>query len=226
MTENQEDFKAQTPDKEFLDIIWNKVSQPPPDALKQIDSGRMRGKTDINPQWRYKKLTEQFGPCGEGWKYKINRVWPEPGSEGQIFAFAEVHLFVKIKGQWSDAIPGIGGSMLVAMEKKGLHSSDEGYKMAITDALSVCCKMLGVAADIYAGRWDGMSYREDYTPQYINKDQEMKLSDLITESETDLDKFLDFAGVKTLNKIITDQYETLERLLIAKKEKLRQPGDE
>lgn len=103
-------------------------------------------------------MTEQFGVCGIGWKYEIVRVFSEPADEGQIFAFAEVNLFIK-QGDWSDPIPGYGGSMLVEKEKAGLHANDEGYKMAITDALSTTMKMLGVAADVYAGLWDGAKYR-------------------------------------------------------------------
>ena len=48
----------------------------------------------------------------------------------------------------------------MAKESKGLYSSDEGYKMAVTDALSVAMKSLGVAADIYAGKWDGSKYAD------------------------------------------------------------------
>lgn len=51
--------------------------------------------------------------------------------------------------------------MLVAQESSGLHANDEGYKMAITDALGTAVKMLGVAADVYAGKWDGSKYRDD-----------------------------------------------------------------
>ena len=32
--------------------------------------------------------------------------------------------------------------------------------MAVTDAFSTSLKMIGVAADIYAGRWDGSKYNE------------------------------------------------------------------
>lgn len=143
--------------------IWNAVKQPPTNALKQISGGRLNGKTDINPQWRYKVMTEQFGICGTGWKYEIVRTWTEPATDGQIFAFAEIKLFVSIDGKWSDAIPGLGGHMMVEKESKGLHANDEGYKMAITDSLSVAMKMLGVAADIYAGLWDGTKYKDSGT---------------------------------------------------------------
>jgi len=140
--------------------IYNALKQPPKEALRQIQGGRLSGKTDINPQWRYKAITEQFGMCGIGWKYETLRVWNEIANDGQVFAFAAINLFVKQGELWSDPIPGCGGSMLVEKEKTGLHANDEGYKMAITDALSTAMKMLGVAADIYAGLWDGAKYRD------------------------------------------------------------------
>ena len=139
--------------------LWNKVCRPPVEALKAIGGGRLKGKTDINPQWRIKALTEQFGACGDGWYYEIVRLWTEPGANGEVMAFAHIHLFTKTQAAWGKPIPGIGGSMLVAKETNGMYSSDEAYKMATTDALSVAMKQLGVAADIYAGLWDGSKYK-------------------------------------------------------------------
>ncbi len=140
--------------------VWNALKTPPPEALKKIEGGRLKGMIDISPQWRYKAMTEQFGMCGVGWKYEVVRVFSEPGSDEQVFAFAEVLLYVQAPHsgddyRWSDPIPGLGGSMLIAKEKAGPHSSDEAYKMAITDALSVAMKMLGVGADVYMGMMDG-----------------------------------------------------------------------
>lgn len=130
--------------------IYNKHKQPPSWALKDITGGRLKGKTDITPQWRIEALTDLFGTVGIGWKYEIEKLWAETtGSE--VLAFAQVNLYVKVNGVWSAAIPGVGGSMMVAMEKSGAYNSDECYKMAITDAISVCCKMLGIGAAIYSG---------------------------------------------------------------------------
>ena len=140
--------------------IYNALKQPPKEALRNIQGGRLKGKTDINPQWRYKAMTEQFGICGIGWKFEVAKAWCEPASDNQVFVFAEIHLFIKQKDFWSEPIPGFGGSMLVEKEQAGLHANDEGYKMAITDALSTAMKMLGVAADVYAGLWDGAKYRD------------------------------------------------------------------
>ena len=60
-----------------------------------------------------------------------------------------IELYVKYEGEWSWAIPGTGGSKLATKERNGVYVSDECYKMATTDALSVACKNLGIGADVY-----------------------------------------------------------------------------
>ena len=140
---------------------YNKLRRPPVTALKTIGAGRLKGKSDINPQWRYEAMTEVFGPCGTGWKFTIDKLWNEPGADGAIFAFAQISLCVFSEdGTWSDPIPGVGGHQLIVKESAGLHNNDEAFKMAVTDALSTAMKMLGVAADIYAGLWDGSKYND------------------------------------------------------------------
>lgn len=129
--------------------IYNAVRSVPDSAKRQIGAGRLKGKTDINPMWRLKTLTEQFGPCGIGWKYTITDKRLEEGANGEVAAFLDIDLFVKVDGAWSDAIPGTGGSAFVAREKSGLYTSDECFKMALTDAISVACKALGFGADVY-----------------------------------------------------------------------------
>lgn len=138
--------------------FWKTFNRPPAEVLKEIKAGRLKGKSDINPLWRVQAMTETFGPVGMGWKYTIDKLWREQGDGCEVFAFCQISVYVMIDGKWSDAIPGIGGSMLVESESKGPHNNDEGYKMALTDALSVAMKALGVAADVYMGLWDGSKY--------------------------------------------------------------------
>lgn len=152
--------------------IYNAVSAVPDSAQKRITGGRLNGMTDINPMWRIRELTELFGPCGIGWKYKIVREWLETASTGEVGAFVDIELQYKITpdADWSEPIPGTGGSKFVAAEKgNNLRASDECYKMALTDAISVACKALGFGADIYweAGRTkynaDPPEQNEEYT---------------------------------------------------------------
>ena len=130
--------------------IYDACRSVPESAKKAITAGRLKGKTDINPMWRIKRLTEQFGPCGIGWYYKPVRKWLETHGD-ETAAFVDIELYVKIGGEWSMPIAGTGGSMFAARQKDGVYVSDECYKMATTDAISVACKQLGVGADVY---WD------------------------------------------------------------------------
>ena len=142
--------------------IYEAVRQAPKNALREIQAGRLKGKTDINPMWRIKKLTEVFGPCGIGWRYEIIKEWLEPGANGEIAAFVDINLFIKVDGEWSAAIPGAGGSMYVVKERNGLYTDDEAFKKALTDAISVSCKALGFAADVYWGA-DSTKYSQRAT---------------------------------------------------------------
>lgn len=129
--------------------IYNKVRHVPEEAKKRITGGRLNGMTDINPMWRIKAMTELFGPCGTGWKYVITRKEMVPDGSGQMAVFVDVELSYRLGDEWSAPIPGTGGSLFIAKEKGGLYTSDECYKMALTDALSVACKALGVGEDVY-----------------------------------------------------------------------------
>ena len=142
--------------------IYDAVKSCPQNALKEIMAGRLKGKSDINPMWRIKALTEQFGACGIGWYYEITRQWLEQGANGEISAFCNINLYIKIDNEWSKPIPGTGGSAYIAKEKSGLYTSDECYKMALTDAISVACKALGFAADVY---WNADNTKYDRPQQ-------------------------------------------------------------
>lgn len=140
---------------------YEALRKVPENALKPIQAGRLKGMSNISPVWRIKAMTEEFGPCGIGWKYEIVNRWTETYGE-EIKAFIEVNLYIKDGEEWSAPIPGTGGSSLVTKESKGLYVSDEAYKMALTDALSVAMKSLGVAADVYFNG-DGDSKYQQYT---------------------------------------------------------------
>ena len=150
--------------------IYNQVREVPQEAKKPISAGRLKGMTDINPMWRIKKLTEVYGPVGIGWYYDILRIWKDEGSEGAITANVEIKLYVKDGNEWSKGIGGIGGSMLVAKESKGLYTNDECYKMALTDALSVACKSMGMGADVYWNK-DNTKYNDSKKDNFNQREQ-------------------------------------------------------
>lgn len=166
-----------TDKKTTYDSIFDKsLAVPPSWALKVIQAGRLRGKSDINPQWRIEAMTEKYGTCGIGWYFRNVRHTFFEGSAGEIFVFAEVEVFIKNGEEWSMPIPGTGGSMVVQKEKSGLYNQDEGVKMAYTDALSVALKFLGVASAVYAGQIDGVKGEQT---KYTSNEELIKLPENI-----------------------------------------------
>jgi hypothetical protein len=144
---------------------YENLASPPADAVKQITGGKLKGFSDINPQWRYEALTQEFGLCGVGWKFEVSNTWTEPiPATQELMIFVQVNLYVKEGDQWSEPIPGFGGDFLIIKDKNGIHGNDEGYKMAITDALGSAAKVIGVAADIYRGRMESKYSRPAAPP--------------------------------------------------------------
>lgn len=131
--------------------IYEQCREVPKDAQKPIAAGRLKGKTDINPMWRIKKLTELFGPAGIGWKFDPPVFEEKAGAKGEVVVQCFTNLYVRQDDgeAWSAPIPGVGGSMLIALESTGLRTDDDAYKKAYTDAQSVACKALGIGADVY-----------------------------------------------------------------------------
>lgn len=129
--------------------FWDKYKAVPKNAVKDFDNGTFKG-TDINTMWRLKCLTETFGMCGFGWYYNLKRTWVEDTKNSEQFAFAEIELFIKKDGEWSMPIVGTGGNKLTRVKKDGSYmTSDEAFKMAVTDAIGVACRNLGIGADVY-----------------------------------------------------------------------------
>ncbi len=151
-------------------LAWWKSWQRVDDAscLKRISGGNLNGKTDINPVWRMRKLTELFGPVGFGWNVREVERWTSEAA-GEIGAFVKVQLRICLDGKWSEPIEGTGGSKLCG-KGRGEGLNDEAWKMATTDAISVACKSLGMAADVYTGRQshnnnDGPDFGTKYEPR-------------------------------------------------------------
>lgn len=142
--------------------IYEAARAVPETAKKQFNNGKFRG-TDVNPMWRIKKLTELFGPAGIGWYTDVLKREIVPvGNE--LFAIMDINLYVREEGgEWSKPIFGTGGNKLLAETKNGPMLSDEGFKMAYTDAISVACKALGIAADVYFERDKTSKYAAYYT---------------------------------------------------------------
>lgn len=185
--------------------IYNRVRSVPDEAKKAISAGRLKGMTDINPMWRIKKLTEEFGPCGVGWWTKITDRWTETIGD-ETCAFVDLELYIKVGDEWSKPITGSGGSKLATKERSGVYVSDECYKMAETDALSVACKKLGIGADVYFSA-DRTKYSQTVDDsKKIGANDVKILMDYLQKNGISSQKIIDRYRVKALSDLTQKRY--------------------
>lgn len=199
--------------------IYNRVREAPKEALRPIQAGRLKGKTDINPMWRIKALTELFGPSGIGWYVEVLEKRERDCPSGEVMCFVDIALYVKDGEGFSKPIYGTGGHKLVAKESSGLYANDEGWKMAYTDAISVACKALGLAADVYWAE-DKTKYTAAAEPE---KAEPVKT---ITSAQmNELTKLFDEARLSTMlnyykiNALYEMAYDDAEKVIAKAKKK-------
>lgn len=135
---------------------WNALATTDKNYTKDFKrSGGFSG-TDINPMWRIRRMTEQFGPIGVGWGYEVKRTWREDfGSTPYVFAEIQMWYYQN-EAEENPAYTGvqIGGT-------DASRTADEAYKMAITDGLGKCMAQLGLGADVYLGEFDSKYSRDN-----------------------------------------------------------------
>ena len=209
---------------------WNRVRRPPREVLRPIGGGRLKGMTDISPQWRLEAMTAEYGEIGVGWRYAITNRWMERLGDGETAMFVEIELFTRQEGdQWSEPIYGVGGTMLIARERDGLRLNDEAAKMAVTDALSVAMKQLGIAADIYMGLWDGSKWKiplgseneqitvepvEPAHEQFISEEQQLELANLIRETKANGELFMQYLGIDAMDNLPAFRFDYAKQVLL------------
>ena len=193
--------------------LYNKIREVPQEAQKTIGAGRLKGMTDINPMWRIKTLTEQFGVCGVGWYTEVTKQWIEDCADEKV-ACVNINLYVKVDGEWSKPIFGTGGSKLSTVERSGVYVSDECYKMAYTDAISVACKSLGMGADVYWNK-DRTKYsavtneqqkEENVKNALIDQAKKTVLINTIKAKGVEVGKVLERYGVNSVDEMTLDAW--------------------
>lgn len=217
---NTEEKKQPTAEEKNLEF-YNKYRAVPKNAMRPFDNGKFKG-TDINTMWRIKCLTETFGLCGFGWYFDIIRTWIETTPNNEQFAFAEIKLYIKKDGEWSKGIAGTGGNKLTRITRDGDYStSDEAFKMAITDAFGVACRSLGIGADVY---WenDKTKYTEadaENKAKQETKKATAKQVEILSKHYTgeNLKKLLDLNKVASIEEITMQKASELIEKIYSKK---------
>jgi len=133
---------------------WTRFEDIDPKFTKPI-TGKDYSGTSPNPQYVIRCLTEMFGPVGEGFGWTVLA----DGFE----ALGETHLhWCRIQFWHTDranVFEAYGQTKAAYVTAKGFHRVDEDApKKSLTDAIIKAASQLGVAANIFLGRWDDQKY--------------------------------------------------------------------
>lgn len=146
--------------------LWDKLGKTDPSHTKKFKrSGGFEG-TAIKPIWSYKRMTEEFGPCGTGWGISEPSFQVVPGHNGEVLVYCTASIwYVQADGR-SETVFGVGGDKVVSYIKANAQynrperweNDDEAFKKAFTDAVTNALKMIGVGADVHMGLYDDNKY--------------------------------------------------------------------
>lgn len=125
--------------------IWAQVEETPISHTRQVKLGREF--TAIDAQYCIMRMTELFGPVGEGWGYI---------TETTIHTnFVSCNVSV-----WHGDISKAFGpyTSIVKLHHKNGSVDTDAAKKGITDALTKCLSHLGIGADIFLGKYEDNKY--------------------------------------------------------------------
>lgn len=160
--------------------LWDRLGKTDPKHTKAFTrSGGFKG-TSIKPIYSYRKMTEEFGPCGEGWGINEPTFQVVTGSDGEVLVYCTVSIW---HGSKDKTVFGVGGDKVVVKQSGGLRGDDEAFKKAYTDGITNALKMIGVGADVHMGLFDDDKYVNSLAEEIAAKESGKTVVTLIERND-------------------------------------------
>lgn len=140
--------------------IWDRVFTTPKDVTSSFKRGGFSG-TAIRPYYVVARLTEMFGPAGEGWTVSVIGQQIVPVGPHHILHVAHVALRWRedVASDHWHVIEALGQTWLRFEKTNGdIVVVEEAPKQSVTDALLKAASMLGIGGDVHSGTWDGSKW--------------------------------------------------------------------
>ena len=161
---------------------WNQHADIDPRFTKPITGKQYKG-TSPNPQYIIKCLTDIFGPVGEGFGWDVVAEDFTPMGD-------EVLHWCRIKFWHSDranTYDSYGQTKALMKTKNGLMLDEDAPKKSLTDAVIKAASHVGIASNIFLGRWDDQKYVAQVAQEHVQKeanDAAEQAKAYLTEAET------------------------------------------
>ncbi|MBN1516356.1 hypothetical protein JXA32_07285 [Candidatus Sumerlaeota bacterium] len=149
--------------------LWDAVEKTDPAHTKTFSRPGGFSGTAINATWLAKRATEKFGPYGIGWGVEIVEEQYQQGGPivlgGEVKGHQIVHIYrIKLWYKWGKergAVPSLGQTTFVGINRNGVFTDEEAPKKSLTDAITKALSMLGFGADVHMGMFDDNKYVSD-----------------------------------------------------------------
>ena len=145
--------------------IWDRFADIDPSYTKPITGKQYKG-TSPNPQYVIKCLTEVFGPVGVGFGWDVEREEFTPIGD-------EILHWCRIRFWHTDRANGFssyGQTKALMKTRNGFMTDEDAPKKSLTDAIVKSASHVGIAANIFLGRWDDSKYVDAVREEYRAKE--------------------------------------------------------
>lgn len=158
--------------------LWDELGRTDPANTKSFKRAGGFSGTAIKPMWSFKRMTEQFGPCGLGWGVNEPSFQVVNGCDGEVLVYCTVSIWYSEEANSEDGgkyrrlnqpVFGVGGDKVVVKQSSGLRSDDEAFKKAYTDAIGNALKLIGVGADVHMGLFDDSKYVNSMRQEFADE---------------------------------------------------------
>lgn len=203
--------------------IWERFADIDPQFTKQITGKPYKG-TSPNPHYVIRCLTEMFGPVGDGFGWTVTAEGFQPLGD-EVLHWCRIH-FWHGDGKGFEAY---GQTKALMKTKNGMMSDEDAPKKSLTDAITKAAAQIGVASNIFLGRWDDSryvaaveaEYRNSEKPQFDSPAAAKRLVGLI-EKAADAERLAEIrsAEKQVLDALADADFEEVKNAFIKAKTKL------
>lgn len=189
--------------------IWDQFADIDPKFTKPI-TGKDYSGTSANPQYMIKCLTELFGPIGIGFG------WDVVAESIERFGDTAIH-WCRIDFWHTDranTFQAYGQTKMAYMTRGGnayLKVDEDAPKKSLTDAVTKAASQVGIASNIFLGRWDDSKYVEEVNAKFRD-DEKPAPYDSEGAKERLLSGIAECATVETLKAFYTGENDTLQKI--------------
>ncbi|EMG53124.1 putative exodeoxyribonuclease VIII [Ochrobactrum sp. CDB2] len=146
--------------------LWEAHADIDPKYTKSITGKAYKG-TSPNPQYVIKCLTEMFGPVGQGFGWEVLAEDFTPLGD-EVLHWCRIRLWHTKREHYYEAYGQT--KALMKTRDKGLMSDEDAPKKSLTDAIIKAASQLGIAANIFLGRWDDQKYVDELKEEFRQED--------------------------------------------------------